>query len=121
MNISAGLSAHRRPARYTMDLRDGGHRVAYDAEQRSAYDAGHPVAYGAGHRIAIAYDAGGGARGGAAGDPGVCALMEVANPDVPRWEHFAHDADMGVRGVGSTLAEAFEQGALALTALITDL
>ena len=47
--------------------------------------------------------------------------MEVANPDVPRWEHFAHDADMGVRGVGSTLAEAFEQGALAMTALITDL
>jgi len=44
-------------------LRDGGHRVAYDAEQRSAYDAGHHVAYGAGHRIAIAYDAGVGARG----------------------------------------------------------
>jgi tRNA nucleotidyltransferase (CCA-adding enzyme) len=27
---------------------------------------------------------------------------------------------MGVRGVGSTLAEAFEQGALAMTALVTD-
>lgn len=63
MNISACLSAHRRPARYIVGLRDGGHRVAYDAEQRSAYDAGHHVAYGAGHRIAIAYDAGVGARG----------------------------------------------------------
>ncbi|HEY0943599.1 MAG TPA: archease [Steroidobacter sp.] len=38
-----------------------------------------------------------------------------------RWEHFAHEADMGVRGFGSSLAEAFEQGALAMTALVTDL
>lgn len=37
-----------------------------------------------------------------------------------RWEHFAHEADMGVRGVGATQAEAFEQAALALTAVITD-
>lgn len=36
------------------------------------------------------------------------------------WEHFAHDADMGVRGSGSTMAEAFEQAALALTAVIVD-
>jgi SHS2 domain-containing protein len=34
------------------------------------------------------------------------------------WEHFAHEADMGVRGVGGTLAEAFEQAALAMTAVI---
>jgi SHS2 domain-containing protein len=34
------------------------------------------------------------------------------------WEHFAHEADMGVRGVGATLAEAFEQAALAMTAVI---
>ncbi|MDD5383820.1 MAG: archease [Gallionella sp.] len=38
-----------------------------------------------------------------------------------RWEHFPHDADVGVRGLGATLAEAFEQAALALTAVITDL
>ena len=25
-----------------------------------------------------------------------------------RWEHFPHQADMGVRGVGPTLADAFE-------------
>lgn len=29
-------------------------------------------------------------------------------------------ADIGVRGCGNTLAQAFEQGALALTAVITD-
>ena len=38
-----------------------------------------------------------------------------------RWEHFPHEADMGVRGFGNTRAEAFEQAALALTAVITDL
>jgi len=36
------------------------------------------------------------------------------------WEHFEHGADIGVRGIGSTKAEAFEQAALALTAVITD-
>src|SRR5262245_15539318 len=36
------------------------------------------------------------------------------------WELFSHDADVGVRGFGSTVAEAFEGAALALTALITD-
>jgi len=36
------------------------------------------------------------------------------------WEHFAHDADIGVRGIGSTRAEAFEQAAIALVAVITD-
>ncbi len=37
-----------------------------------------------------------------------------------RWEHFPHDADIGVRGRGETAAAAFEQGALALTAVIAD-
>ncbi len=36
------------------------------------------------------------------------------------WEHFPHEADMGVRGVGPTLAAAFEQAALAMTAVVTD-
>ena len=35
------------------------------------------------------------------------------------WEHFPHDADIGVRGWGLTIAEAFEQAACALTAVIT--
>ena len=36
------------------------------------------------------------------------------------WEHFAHDADIGVRGRGETLAEAFAAIALALTAVVAD-
>jgi len=38
----------------------------------------------------------------------------------PGWEHFQHVADIGVRGSGRTLAEAFEQAALAMTAVIVD-
>lgn len=36
------------------------------------------------------------------------------------WEHFYHMADIGVRGRGRSLSEAFEQAALALTAVITE-
>ncbi|UCE90518.1 MAG: archease [Pseudomonadota bacterium] len=36
------------------------------------------------------------------------------------WEHFEHQADIGVRGVAPTLAGAFVQAALAMTAVITD-
>ena len=36
------------------------------------------------------------------------------------WEHFAHGADIGVRGRGETLADAFVGAALAMTAVITD-
>lgn len=39
---------------------------------------------------------------------------------VMRWEHFPHEADMGIRGIGNTRDEAFEQAALALTAVIID-
>jgi tRNA nucleotidyltransferase (CCA-adding enzyme) len=38
----------------------------------------------------------------------------------PRWEHFPHGADIGVRGVGGTLDEAFAQVALAVTGVVTD-
>jgi protein archease len=37
------------------------------------------------------------------------------------WEHFAHGADIGIRGIGSTKEAAFEQIALALTSVVTDL
>src|SRR5574340_644008 len=37
-----------------------------------------------------------------------------------RWEHLPHAADIGVRGIGATLEQAFEQAALALTAVIGD-
>ena len=38
----------------------------------------------------------------------------------PGWEHFHHEADIGVRGFGGTQAAAFEQAALAMTAVILD-
>lgn len=38
----------------------------------------------------------------------------------PRWEHFYHGADVGVRGIGATPAEAFEQAALAMSAVVAD-
>lgn len=38
----------------------------------------------------------------------------------PGWQHFEHGADIGVRGVAETVAGAFEQAAVALTAVITD-
>ncbi len=37
------------------------------------------------------------------------------------WQHFEHEADIGVRGIASSMAGAFEQAALALTAVITEL
>jgi tRNA nucleotidyltransferase (CCA-adding enzyme) len=37
-----------------------------------------------------------------------------------RWEHFDHKADVGVRGFGATKEAAFEQVALAATAVMTD-
>ena len=41
-------------------------------------------------------------------------------PPAARWEHFRHGSDVGVRGLGATQAEAFEQAALALTAVACD-
>lgn len=37
-----------------------------------------------------------------------------------RCERFPHDADVGVRGFGATIETAFEQAALALTAVVTE-
>jgi len=41
-------------------------------------------------------------------------------PVEARWEHFEHGADIGVRGIGPDIASAFEQAALALTAVMVD-
>jgi tRNA nucleotidyltransferase (CCA-adding enzyme) len=38
----------------------------------------------------------------------------------PGWEHFMHVADVGVRGFGPSMAGAFEQAAVALTAVVTE-
>ncbi len=40
------------------------------------------------------------------------------NDSPARWEHFSHGADIGVRGIGPGVASAFEQAAVALTAVI---
>jgi tRNA nucleotidyltransferase (CCA-adding enzyme) len=41
--------------------------------------------------------------------------------DLPgRWEHFPHGADIGVRGIGYTLARAFAEAARAMTAAAVD-
>ncbi len=37
-----------------------------------------------------------------------------------KWEHFVHQADIGIRGIGPTMASAFAMGALALTNVVTD-
>jgi len=36
------------------------------------------------------------------------------------WEHFDHGADIGTRGKGETMAQAFEGAALGLTAVLCD-
>jgi tRNA nucleotidyltransferase (CCA-adding enzyme) len=46
--------------------------------------------------------------------------MRSRSEAVRIWEHFPHQADMGIRGIGSTKEAAFEAAALALTAVITD-
>lgn len=45
---------------------------------------------------------------------------DAKRTEARHWEHFPHGADIGVRGFGHTPAEAFEQAALALTAIVTD-
>lgn len=41
--------------------------------------------------------------------------------DLDRWEHYAHGADVGIRGYGTTRAAAFEQAALAMAVIAVDL
>lgn len=36
------------------------------------------------------------------------------------WEHYPHGADIGVRGIANTKEGAFEQAAVALTAIVTE-
>jgi tRNA nucleotidyltransferase (CCA-adding enzyme) len=40
--------------------------------------------------------------------------------DAGQWEDYAHDADVGIRGYGLSPAAAFEQAALAMTAVAVD-
>jgi tRNA nucleotidyltransferase (CCA-adding enzyme) len=48
--------------------------------------------------------------------------MTASAPSAARsagWEHFPHEADVGVRGFGASPEEAFEQAAQGLTAVVT--
>jgi SHS2 domain-containing protein len=38
-----------------------------------------------------------------------------------RWEHFEHQADIGVRGFGTTLESAFEQAGMAMVSVMVPL
>ena len=46
----------------------------------------------------------------------------MANPGSirPHWEHFEHVADVGIRGYGNTVEQAFANAAMAMTAVITE-
>jgi len=52
--------------------------------------------------------------------PGKCISATGPATGTARWEHFPHGADIGVRGYGTSRAQAFEQAALALSAVITE-
>ena len=52
--------------------------------------------------------------------PRTATRDETGHMAEPHWEHFPHDADVGVRGIGTTCAQAFEQAAIAMTGAITD-
>ena len=40
--------------------------------------------------------------------------------EIAGWEHFSHGSDIGVRGFGASVEEAFVQAAIALTAVVAD-
>ena len=48
-------------------------------------------------------------------------MRRRASDNMARWEHFSHGADVGVRGFGISVEEAFEQAALALSAVVGDI
>jgi SHS2 domain-containing protein len=47
-------------------------------------------------------------------------LEKRATSALAGWEHYSHGADIGVRGFGCSVEEAFEQAAVALTAVVAD-
>jgi len=49
------------------------------------------------------------------------ADTKTKNTKKPYWQHYHHPADMGIKAFGNTRAQAFQQAALAMTAIIADL
>jgi tRNA nucleotidyltransferase (CCA-adding enzyme) len=68
----------------------------------------------AGARHSVVREFGPGARG-------AVRTRFLQGMDTERWEHFSHEADIGVRGFGLTKEAAFAQAALAALAVIVDL
>jgi SHS2 domain-containing protein len=56
----------------------------------------------------------------AAWEPHLRACSRRVGGSAGSWEHYPHGADVGVRGRGASQPEAFEQAALALTAVVAD-
>jgi SHS2 domain-containing protein len=50
----------------------------------------------------------------------VVGVTAASASSLRRWEHFEHMADIGVRGIGPSREAAFEEAALAMSAVITD-
>jgi len=48
-------------------------------------------------------------------------MIKLVWMSIAYWEHFEHKADIGIRGFGNTLSKAFEQAAVAMTAVVTDI
>lgn len=51
----------------------------------------------------------------------MAATIARKNAVAPRYEHFHHRADIGVRGVGDTVEQAFVQAARGMFAVVCDL
>mgnify|MGYP001557557941 CR=1 FL=1 len=49
-----------------------------------------------------------------------CRMLLLIFMRQDSWEHFSHEADIGVRGRGHNKESAFEQAALALTGALVD-
>lgn len=47
-------------------------------------------------------------------------MNQETDTSAGHWEHFPHQADVGIRGIAPSLDEAFAQAAVALTAVVTD-
>jgi len=51
----------------------------------------------------------------------ICTGSVIMNGSAKNnWEHFHHQADIGIRGIGATTEQAFEQAAVAMTAVIAE-
>lgn len=60
------------------------------------------------------------ARGTGVGNERPSEALLNKSLHTPGWEHFPHEADVGIRGHGATPDGAFEQAALAMTAAVAD-